>query len=131
MLKKKIGGNSYTKDDKYILKILEENDKFYQYEPRLMLKAFRYTLQYFFKNCIEFSFDNFFEFKKTELNEKNVYVRYRQEYTKIPKHTNFVCKTFSKIKDYLNYRKEFENVRRREMLPDNERRNTNIIRGYL
>lgn len=127
MLRKKIGGNQRTKEDKYIKKILAENDKFYRYEIDLIYKAFKLTLQYFMENCIEFEIKNVFKFIKFHKKDYNLYVRYRDEYTVVPAHDDMKFKVSKKLKDYLNHRHEFENVRRREILPDGLRRTNNLF----
>lgn len=127
MLRKKIGGNQRTKEDKYIKKVLEENDKFYKYEIDLIYKAFKKTLTYFLENCIEFEIENVFKFVKFHKKEYSLYVRYKDEYVTVPEHDDMKFKISKKLKDYLNYRGEFKDVRRREMLPDGFRRKTDLF----
>lgn len=119
---KKIGGNKNTKEDKYIKQILSENDKFFKYEIPLMYKAFKLTLLYFMENCIEFEIKNVFKFVKIHKKDTKMYSRYRDEWYTIPEHDEMKFKISKGLKDYLNYRNGFENVRRREMLPDGARR---------
>lgn len=123
----KIGGNNRTKEDKYIKKILAENDKFFKYEIDLMYKAFKLTLQYFLNNCIEFSIENVFSFIKFHKKEYNLYVRYKDEYNTIPAHDDMKFVISKKLKDYLNHRNGFENVRRREHLPDGLKRTRDLF----
>lgn len=123
----KIGGNSRTKEDKYIKKILAENDKFFRYEIDLMYKAFKMTLQYFLDNCIEFKIDNVFSFVKFHKKTYDLYVRYKGEFKTIPEHDDMKFVISKKLKDYLNHRNGFENVRRREHLPEGLKRMHNLF----
>lgn len=127
MLRKKIGGNQRTKEDSYIKKILTENNKFYKYEIGLVYKAFKLTLKYFLDNCIEFKIDNVFSFVKFHKKEYNLYVRYKGELKTIPAHDDMKFVISKKLKDYLNHRNEFENVRRREHLPDGLKRTQKLF----
>lgn len=127
MASKKIGGNDHTKTNSYIIKILEENSQIRKYEAPIILKAFCKTVLYFFNNVMEFEIKNVFSFKKIHKKESVMYLRYKDEYYTIPEHDEMKIKVHKSLKDYLNKRKEFKDVRRREILPDNILRTKNLF----
>ena len=128
MPKKINGGKVYqTKYDEYIGKILEPNPNIYKYEVPLIIKAFRKTVKYFLENCIEFEFTDVFKFERRRRGATKVYARYRDETITIPPHDEMKFVVTKKLKDYLNSRNEFANVRHREKLPDGLTRKNDIF----
>lgn len=115
---KKTGGETKFKSERYIRKIIYENKHFYKYEIPIMFRAFKKTLKYLLENCIEFTINDFCEFKPFHKKDSNIYVRYKNDYTFIPEHKDMKVKASKNLKDFLNYRKKFENARHREYLPD-------------
>lgn len=127
MGRRKFGGNNNTIEDKFLRKILQENDKIFKYEVPLIFKAFKLTLQYFLENGIEFGIENFFKYVQVNKKEERQYLRYKDEYYIIPEHLEAKIKIEKQFKDYINERQEFENIRRREILPDNIRKKKDIF----
>ena len=128
MTKKMNGGKVYqTKYDEYIQKILEENDNIYKYEARLIIRAFKKTVDYFLNNAIEFYINDVFKFIKVFKKESCTYATYKHEIVNIPEHTMMKFKLFPSLKHYLNSRYKFKNARHREKLPDGLVRNKNIF----
>lgn len=104
----------------YIKKILLENKVIYKFEVPLIMKAFKNTLKYFCENAIEFHITDVCDFVKHHKKANRMYISYRDEYDEIPEHDMYKFKVSQKLKDYLNFRREFENSRHREKLPDGE-----------
>lgn len=128
MAKKMNGGKVYqTKYDEYIQKILEENDNIYKYEARLIIRAFKKTVQYFLDNAIEFYINDVFKFRKVLKKESKMFIVYKREYIDIPEHYIMKFSLFPSLKDYLNSRKKFKNAKHREKLPDGLVRNKKIF----
>ena len=128
MPKKINGGKVYqTKYDEYIGEILESNSNIYKYEVPLIIKAFRKTVKYFLENCIEFEFTDVFKFERRHKGATKVYAHYRDETITIPPHDEMKFVVTTKLKDYLNSRNKFANVRHREKLPDGLTRKNDIF----
>ena len=128
MPKKINGGKVYqTKYDEYIGSILESNPNIYKYEVPLIIKAFRKTVKYFLEKCIEFEFTDVFQFKRVHKKESRAFAKYRNEFVGIPAHDEMKFSVTKKLKDYLNSRNEFANVRHREKLPDGLTRKNDIF----
>ena len=128
MPKKINGGKVYqTKYDEYIGTILESNPNIYKYEVPIIIKAFRKTVKYFLENCIEFEFTDAFQLKRIHKGETKAYAKYRDETITIPPHDEMKFVVHKKLKDYLNSRNEFTNVRHREKLPDGLTRKNDIF----
>ena len=128
MPKKINGGKVYqTKYDEYIGEILESNPNIYKYEVPLIIKAFRKTVKYFLENCIEFEFTDVFKFERRHKGATKVYAHYRDETITIPPHDEMKFVVTKKLKDYLNSRNKFANVRHREKLPGGLTRKNDIF----
>lgn len=123
----KIGYHDNIKEDDYILKILQENTQMFKYEVKFVFKAFKMTLKYFLENGIEFKINDFFEFKHVHKKDERQYNVLKDEYYTIPEHLEAKIVVDKKLKDYLNKRNGFEDIRRREELPDGIRRVKNIF----
>lgn len=111
-------GGKIVKRDKYIVQILEENKHIYKFEAKLILRAFKKTLQQCFKEFIEFEISNFCRFLKFHRKERQLYVRYRDTYDTIPAHDNMKFRVSESLKAYLNKRGKFADVWHRDHLPD-------------
>lgn len=122
MTNRKIGGNKYTKEDKYIKEVLKLNRKINKNEIGTLLKAFKKTILYFFENCEEFEFVNFFKFVKVLKKDKNSHITYLNDYILIPEHYEMKMQTYISFRDYVNKRKKFKDIRRRQYLPEDLRR---------
>ncbi len=127
MAKKTNGGKNNTLYEDYIKDILYENKNIYKYEVPLIIKAFKQTVQYFLDNVIEFKINDVFEFVKFKKKPMNMYVRYKDEYQIIPEHEEIKFKVLTPLKDYLNSRNQFKDVRHRENLPNGLTRNKKIF----
>lgn len=128
MTKKVNGGKAYqTKYDEYIGEILEANPNIYKYEVPLIIKAFRKTVKYFLDNCIEFEFTDVFKFAKFHKKDTKAYAHYRDEMIDIPAHDDMKFVVSNKLKDYLNERRDFKDVRHREKLPGGLTRKNDIF----
>ena len=122
MAKKTSGGNTQTKKDDYIKKILYTNKNLYKYEVPIILKAFKMTILYFFNNTKEFEIKGLFSFKKRFKKESKNYVRYKDTTQIIPEHENLKCVVDKDLKDFLNERNNFKNSKHKEFLPDGHKR---------
>ena len=127
MVKKMSGGNNITKSEKYLIQILEENVNLHKYQAKLIVKAFIKTLTYFICNCIEFSINRVFEYKTVDKKASKCYVRYRDTMEIIPEHKIMKIKFSENLKNYLNSRKKFKDVRHRENLPLGIRRTIKLF----
>lgn len=121
MGKKTNGGKDHV-DDKYIKEILYDNARLHKYEVPIILKAFKKTVQYFFNNGIEFSVRHMFDCKIVDKKESKNYVVRKAECQIIPAHKIMKIKVCRELKDYLNERNEYKNVRHRERLPHDKKR---------
>lgn len=120
------GGKTY-KNERYLIKILESLSSINKYEAPIIIRAFLKTLKYFIDNAIEFSIHDVFDFKKYHKKECKCYVVYKDEMQIIPEHYLMKFSISKKLKDYLNERNEFKNVRHRENLPDGIRRTKDLF----
>jgi hypothetical protein len=124
---RKLNGGPKTKHLDYLKKILLENRIMFKYEAPLVLRAFKDTVMYFIDNLIEFKINDVFEFKRIHKKECEMYVPYKDDRQVVPAHDNMKFKVLTPLKDYLNSRNKFANVRHREQLPDGLTRNKNIF----
>ena len=115
---RKIGGKKTTRYEKFLVQFLESNTGINKYEVPIILKAFKKTVQDMFNNLEEFSIGDFFKFKKIRKKPMNCYVRYRDEHVIIPEHDDMKFEVHKNLKDYLNRRNEYKDVRHREKFPD-------------
>ena len=118
MASRKIGGKPNTKYQDFLNQFLENNSGINKYEVRIIMKAFKKTLRELILGLQEFEIGDFFKFKKIHKKAMGNYVRYRDEYQIIPEHDDMKFEVHKNLKDYLNKRNKYKNVRHRERFPD-------------
>lgn len=118
MASRKIGGKPNTRYQDFLHQFLENNNAINKYEVKFIMKAFKKTLQDLILGLQEFEIGDFFKFKKIHKKAMGNYVRYRDEYQVIPEHDDMKFEVHKNLKDYLNKRNKYKNVRHRERFPD-------------
>lgn len=127
MASRKIGGKPNTRYQDFLHQFLENNNAINKYEVKFIMKAFKKTLQDLILGLQEFEIGDFFKFKKYTKKEMKNYVRYRDEWQTIPEHDDMKFEVHKNLKDYLNKRNKYKNVRHRERFPDGTIVNENIF----
>lgn len=115
MTSKTNGGKEY-KTEKYLTDLLKNTKNILLYEAPIIIRAFIKTLKYFIENAIDFEVGDILEFKKRLKAESKCWVTYRGEFITIPEHYIIKFKTKKKLRDYLNKKNKFQNVKHRVIL---------------
>lgn len=121
MGKKTSGGKNFH-SFRFLRLLLSENKNIRKYEIPIMLRALKRTIRYFYCNTEEFSVDNFFKFKRFTKKASNAWAEWRKEHTCIPQHDDMKYVVSQNLKDYLNSRGKYTDMKHREVLPDGTRR---------